>query len=154
VQLLMVLPPASNKLLPEALRSLMLSETSPVREFYPSDFQVDIEGKRADWEAVILLPFVDQARLLAAYDEAAIGLSAAEVARSRPGRICIFDMDTASEEASYCQSTLPVYAPSVTKPHSKCTLREPLPALPPGQAGFLPTTREVRPPGLTWPRPW
>eukprot|EP00166_Cyanidium_caldarium_P002116 ctg_2144.g545 len=44
----------------------MLDAASPVRDFYPSEFEVDPNGKRNAWEAVVLLPFIDERRLLSA----------------------------------------------------------------------------------------
>lgn len=65
-QLMSVLPPKSSWCLPKPYRSLMMSANSPIRDFYPEEFQTDMNGKRNDWEAVVLLPFVDEERLLAA----------------------------------------------------------------------------------------
>jgi len=65
-QLLSVLPPQSAQLVPESYRQLMLSPTSPVFDAYPNDFSLDLNGKRAEWEAVALLPFIDEVRLLGA----------------------------------------------------------------------------------------
>lgn len=67
-QLLSVLPPSSAWCLPRAYRSLMTLSSSPIREYYPEDFETDMNGKRNDWEAVVLLPFVDEQRLFAACD--------------------------------------------------------------------------------------
>ena len=44
----------------------MTDANSPIHDFYPTDFRVDMEGKRNDWEGVVLIPFIDEARLLAA----------------------------------------------------------------------------------------
>ena len=65
-QLLSVLPPQSAQLVPPSYRQLMLSPTSPVFDAYPNDFSLDLNGKRAEWEAVALLPFIDEVRLLSA----------------------------------------------------------------------------------------
>lgn len=59
-QLLSVLPPSSAWCLPQSFRPLMTLPTSPIREYYPTDFETDLNGKRNDWEAVVLLPFVDE----------------------------------------------------------------------------------------------
>lgn len=65
-QLMSVLPPRSSWCLPKPYKALMMNANSPIRDFYPEDFQTDMNGKRNDWEAVVLLPFVDEERLLAA----------------------------------------------------------------------------------------
>ena len=42
----------------------MKDSRSPIIDFYPTDFRVDQEGKRNDWEGIVLVPFIDEARLL------------------------------------------------------------------------------------------
>jgi 5'-3' exoribonuclease 1 len=68
-QLLGCLPPASRTMLPRAYQWLMVNPESPVLEFYPLDFGIDMDGKRNPWEAVVLLDFIDEKRLLKAESE-------------------------------------------------------------------------------------
>eukprot|EP00871_Galdieria_phlegrea_P003204 jgi/Galph1/3885/GphlegSOOS_G2519.1 len=63
-QLLAVLPPESSSFLPDPLRDLMLSDLSPLSEYYPPDFEIDMNGKRNSWEGIVLIPFIDENRLL------------------------------------------------------------------------------------------
>ncbi len=42
----------------------MTSDSSPIKEFYPEEFSVDMNGKKNSWEAVVLIPFIDQNRLI------------------------------------------------------------------------------------------
>ena len=42
----------------------MTDPASPIIDFYPPDFELDLNGKKQDWEAVVLIPFIDQQRLL------------------------------------------------------------------------------------------
>ena len=63
-QLLSVLPPTSQQLLPKNLQFLMTDSQSPLLKFYPEDFQLDQNEKKHDWEAIVLLPFIDEELLL------------------------------------------------------------------------------------------
>ncbi|CAM9801963.1 unnamed protein product [Lampetra planeri] len=65
-QLLAVLPSLSKQLLPQAYQSLVSDETSPLHDFYPKDFNTDLNGKQHEWEAVVLVPFICEKRLLEA----------------------------------------------------------------------------------------
>ena len=65
-QLMAVLPSDSSHAIPKAARWLMLDEESPIMDFYPYDVPVDPNGKAMPWLWVVLLPFIDEERLLAA----------------------------------------------------------------------------------------
>eukprot|EP01114_Cavostelium_apophysatum_P015981 TRINITY_DN4472_c0_g1_i4.p1 TRINITY_DN4472_c0_g1~~TRINITY_DN4472_c0_g1_i4.p1 ORF type:complete len:1063 (+),score=296.53 TRINITY_DN4472_c0_g1_i4:70-3258(+) len=65
-QLMSVLPPASAPHVPVTYRKLMLDEKSPLSDFYPIDFKIDMNGKKQKWLGVALLPFIDEQRLLKA----------------------------------------------------------------------------------------
>lgn len=62
-QLMAVFPAASKKHIPEPWQNLMTDENSAIIDFYPEDFQIDLNGKKASWQGVALLPFVDEVRL-------------------------------------------------------------------------------------------
>ncbi|XP_055337742.1 5'-3' exoribonuclease 1-like [Paramacrobiotus metropolitanus] len=61
-QLMAVLPERSKKCLPESFHYLF-SANSPIYDFYPADFATDLNGKANEWEAVVLVPFIDEKRL-------------------------------------------------------------------------------------------
>ena len=65
-QLMANLPPSSAELLPSPYQWLMKSSKSPIKDFYPESFTIDMNGKRWPWEAVVLLPFIDSDRLVKA----------------------------------------------------------------------------------------
>mmetsp|Transcript_28765 Transcript_28765/g.59276 ORF Transcript_28765/g.59276 Transcript_28765/m.59276 type:complete len:1202 (+) Transcript_28765:161-3766(+) len=65
-QLLAVLPEDSAHAVPKEARWLMGDEESPIIDFYPKDVPCDPNGKAMPWLWVVLLPFIDEERLLAA----------------------------------------------------------------------------------------
>ena len=44
----------------------MLSEESEIIDYYPRDFFVDLKGKRFAWLGEVILPFIDEKRLVRA----------------------------------------------------------------------------------------
>jgi hypothetical protein len=50
--------------LPEGWRWLMSEPQSPIIDFYPDKFEIDLAGKKFASQGVALLPFVDEKRLL------------------------------------------------------------------------------------------
>lgn len=85
-QLMGVLPAASNHAIPEVFRSLMSDEDSDIIDFYPTDFPIDLNGKKFAWQGVALLPFIDEKRLLDAMATRYPLLSADDVARNAMGK--------------------------------------------------------------------
>ena len=48
------------------LQELMTDPNSPIIDFYPTEFEQDLNGKKQDWEAIVKIPFIDEKRLLKA----------------------------------------------------------------------------------------
>lgn len=67
-QLMGVFPAASSSHIPEPFRPLMTEPESEVIDFYPETFHIDLNGKKAAWQGVALLPFIDETRLLQALE--------------------------------------------------------------------------------------
>jgi 5'-3' exoribonuclease 2 len=84
-QLMGVLPASSNHAIPEIFHDLMSNPNSEIIDFYPEDFPLDLNGKKFAWQGVILLPFIDESRLLAAMHKKYPHLSADEQARNTVG---------------------------------------------------------------------
>uniref|UniRef100_A0A8C2UKN1 5'-3' exoribonuclease 1 n=1 Tax=Chinchilla lanigera TaxID=34839 RepID=A0A8C2UKN1_CHILA len=101
-QLLAVLPAASKNLLPACYQHLMTSEDSPIIEYYPPDFKTDLNGKQQEWEAVVLIPFIDEKRLLEAMETCNHALKEEERGRNRHSEclMCWYDKDTEFTYAS------------------------------------------------------
>lgn len=43
----------------------MIMDVSPIIDFYPPDFRTDLNGKQQEWEAVVLIPFIDEVNVQA-----------------------------------------------------------------------------------------
>ncbi|KAJ2419206.1 5'-3' exoribonuclease 2, partial [Coemansia sp. RSA 2531] len=85
-QLMSVLPARSRHNLPKEFSPLMTQEDSPIIDFYPTDFPLDLNGKKFLWQAVILLPFIDQKRLLDAVQKVYPKLSPEDRVRNEMGQ--------------------------------------------------------------------
>lgn len=101
-QLMSVLPGKSAYLLPEPLRFLLTSSSSPIIDFYPTDFEVDMEGKKQDYEGVILLPMINVTRLKKAFKMAENKLDEYDRKRNMPGRVYEYEVD---EEGNLVQTS-------------------------------------------------
>lgn len=44
----------------------MYDPNSPILDFYPLEFEQDLNGKKQEWEAIVKIPFIDEQRLLRA----------------------------------------------------------------------------------------
>jgi 5'-3' exoribonuclease 2 len=85
-QLMGVFPASSKHAIPESFHSLMTDENSDIIDFYPEDFDLDLNGKKQSWKAVVLLPFIDEKRLLDSMGTKYPLLSAEEHARNALGK--------------------------------------------------------------------
>ncbi|XP_060517739.1 5'-3' exoribonuclease 1 [Cylas formicarius] len=114
-QLLGVLPAASKQHLPQAYHNLMTDEESPLHKYYPEDFKTDLNGKRQEWEAVVLIPFMDERVLLEAMTPCNELLTEEEKRRNTHGPMLVYtytDKDLGPYEA-------PDYFPTVKHSHSE-----------------------------------
>lgn len=115
--MLAVLPAASKSHLPEAYHALMTSDESKVIDYYPVDFATDLNGKKQDWEAVVLIPFIDENRLLSAMRDCEHMLTNEEVSRNRHGPMYQYDY---CEEDQGARPEAALYGLAAAK-HTLCT---------------------------------
>ncbi|KAK0177026.1 hypothetical protein PV328_001116 [Microctonus aethiopoides] len=84
-QLLAVLPAASKNLLPEVYQGLLTDEVSPIIDYYPGEFRTDLNEKKQEWEAVVLIPFINEAKLIDAMRPFNSQLKQEEIKRNQHG---------------------------------------------------------------------
>jgi 5'-3' exoribonuclease 2 len=68
----------------------MTDENSPIIDFYPESFEIDMNGKKMLWQGVALLPFIDEKRLLGAMAEPYKLLAEDEIQRNTWGNDVVF----------------------------------------------------------------
>jgi 5'-3' exoribonuclease 2 len=143
-QLMAVFPPDSIKALPECMHSLALEPDSPIADFYPVDFKLDINGKRFAWQGVMLLPFIEEDRLLQAIETKAPLLSWEETERNSLGETLLY----CNKPTSAVMMTRKASAPKFTRYHLASEVRvtpvEGVPC-PPHQSSLLQGCVEPRP---------
>jgi hypothetical protein len=72
---------------------LMNSAESPLIEYYPKYFEIDLNGKKNDYEAVVKLPFIDQLKLIECeekYCKQHLFVNSKDVERNRVGVVFLF----------------------------------------------------------------
>jgi len=117
-QLMGVLPAASAPgVLPAQFVKLMRDKRSPIVDFYPEDFELDLNGKRFAWQGIALLPFVDEKRLRAALQPLYDSLSADERQRNELGAEYIF-VHARSELGKLIATTLATISSASRNDHS------------------------------------
>lgn len=102
-----VLPAASKHAIPPVFHPLMTEPDSDIIDFYPEDFEIDLNGKKFEWQGVALLPFIDEKRLLDAMNTKYPELDEDEKARNAFGRD---DLLMSSKHPLYDQVTLQFYS--------------------------------------------
>lgn len=117
-QLMGVLPDRSKAIVPEPYHDLMTLLDSPIIDFYPRDFELDMNGKKMEWEAVVKIPFIEEDRLLSAMRTKEHRLTPAERARNDFGVALKFTFDP---HVDYLyESSMPGFFPDIC--HCHCNL--------------------------------
>lgn len=97
-QLLSVLPPKSAKLLPNPLQDLILNDDSPIKDYYPDDFEVDLSGKKNEWQGIVRLPISDPELIIKVYSDYHKLIDLRETKRNIFGKSFIYKYDKQCNE--------------------------------------------------------
>ncbi|KAL7033303.1 hypothetical protein ACKWTF_007534 [Chironomus riparius] len=96
-QLMSVLPAGSKDHVPDCYKKLMTHPDSELIDFYPADFETDLNGKNQEWEAVVLIPFIDEERLLKSLKKYDNELTPEEKKRNVHGPMYVYTFSSASQ---------------------------------------------------------
>jgi 5'-3' exoribonuclease 2 len=72
----------------------MVNPNSPIIDFYPETFDIDMNGKKMAWQGVALLPFIEERRLLTAVEPLYSQLTKEEEERNSWGNNELFVSDS------------------------------------------------------------
>jgi 5'-3' exoribonuclease 2 len=89
-QLLAVLPADSVHALPDPCQWLMTDSESPIFDLYGFDAPIDPNGKHLPWLWILLLPFIDESRISAAFNMCKDTLTLEDRRRNRRGSNIVF----------------------------------------------------------------
>lgn len=95
----------------------MTNSESPIKDFYPSAFEQDMNGKKAEWEAIVKIPFIDADRLLKAMGPKDKMLTEDEKQRNSFGDSYQFSYDPSI--MTVYPSSLPGFFPDLVNSHCK-----------------------------------
>jgi len=96
-QLLCVLPPKSANLIPYPLSSLLTDKSSRLNKFCPEDFEIDLSGKKNEWQGIVILPIVDFNIVVEEYNKVIDKVNPRELKRNVIGKTICYKYDD-----SYC----------------------------------------------------
>ena len=90
-QLLSVLPPQSHALLPHPLSSLFTNPNSGILKYCPEKLEVDLSGKRQEWEGIVLLPLINFNVVKSEYFKQIAGVSPRDLRLNKVGKSHIYE---------------------------------------------------------------
>lgn len=89
-QLLCILPQKSSYLLPIPLNTLL---TEKMKSFYPDNVEIDLSGKKNDWQGIVKLPFLDYSFVKKIYDSNVKFVNEKELRRNIFNKTLIYNFD-------------------------------------------------------------
>ena len=92
-QLLSVLPPQSAALIPSPLCDYLTDDDSPLKKHCPEKIEIDLAGKRREWEGIVLLPMVEFELVRSCYFKKLDLVHPRELRRNVRGRSFVYVYD-------------------------------------------------------------
>ena len=96
-QLLYILPPKSKEILPKPLNNLLVDKKSVLKQFIPDAFEIDLAGKKKEYQGIALLPRIDFSIVKKVFNENLKHIDEKELKRNHPGKIFKYTYDDGTE---------------------------------------------------------
>ena len=87
MQLISILPPQSSDLLPKSMQNVLKTN---LKKFCPDKIEVDLSGKKQEYQGIVLLPFTEYKVIQKVYDEYVDKLDKNELKRNIIGKTVIY----------------------------------------------------------------
>jgi 5'-3' exonuclease len=89
-QLLSIMPPKSSNLLPQPLNKLLIEDDSEMKQYCPEDFEIDLAGKKNDWQGIVRLPIINPEKVIQIYNTKVKLIDEREMRRNIFGKSFIY----------------------------------------------------------------
>ena len=96
-QLLYILPPTSSDILPKPLNNLLVNKASPLKKFIPDTLEIDLSGKKKEYQGIVLLPRIYFSIIKKTYIDNSKHIDEKEMKRNHPGKIFKYTYDEGTE---------------------------------------------------------
>lgn len=93
LQLLIVMPPQCKDLLPITFHPVMTDRKSTLAHYFPDDFEIDVAGKRKEWEGIVLLPPISFTDFQKSYDQLKPLIPEKDARRNIRGKSFVYTYD-------------------------------------------------------------
>lgn len=110
LQLLVVMPPACRQLLPPVFHPLF-DNNSPLAKYYPTEFEIDVSGKRKDWEGIVVLPPIHLDDFVVIYNSVKSNMNERDAKRNIRGKSFLYSFDHQRRMPPYSLKTSYGYIP-------------------------------------------
>lgn len=98
LQLLTVLPPRSSELLPAPLNTIVSDKTLEIAKYFPEEIEIDLTGRRKEWEGVTIIPFVDVDALKSLYNQRIRSVPSADAKRNQEGKTAKYSFSSTEKD--------------------------------------------------------
>uniref|UniRef100_A0A6C0E1K3 Xrn1 N-terminal domain-containing protein n=1 Tax=viral metagenome TaxID=1070528 RepID=A0A6C0E1K3_9ZZZZ len=98
MQLISILPPQSSDLLPKSMHNVLKTN---LKKFCPDKIEVDLSGKKQEYQGIVLLPFTEYKVIQKVYEEYVDKLDKNELKRNIIGKTVVYSYNPAMTRLFY-----------------------------------------------------